>query len=69
MRSMLRTPLFALAGVAALYAYFVADSLVREHTTGMTWVDAGTLFVMGLIVGLVIGLAVAVRPHGPDRPA
>jgi hypothetical protein len=35
----------------------------------MTWVDAGTLFVMGLIVGLVIGQAVAVRRHGPDGPA
>jgi hypothetical protein len=44
------------AGTATLYAFWVADVLVHEFSTGLTWVDVGTLFVMGLIAGISIGV-------------
>lgn len=64
MRRTLGVPLIAVAGTAILYAYWVADGLVREFSTGITWIDVGTLFVMGLIAGVAIGAFFWLRRAG-----
>lgn len=52
------------AGTATLYAFWVADVLVREFSTSFTWIDAGSLFVMVLVAGVAIGQLVGVRRGG-----
>lgn len=64
MKRTLNATLITVAGTAILYAYWVADGLVREFSTGLTWIDVGTLFVMGLIAGIAIGSVVGLRRAG-----
>jgi len=61
MKPALRTPLMAVAGTATLFAYWAADGLVREFSTGLTWIDTGTLFVLGLIAGAAIAVSAGFR--------
>ena len=61
MKRRLSAPLIAVAGTATLYAFWVADGLLHEFSTGPTWVDVGTLFVIGLIAGLAIGAFAGLR--------
>lgn len=67
MRRTLGVPLIAVAGTAILYAYWVADSLVHEFSTGLTWIDVGTLFVMGLVAGAAVGELARLRRGGPTE--
>ncbi len=67
MRRTLSVPLILLAATATLYAFWVADGLVREFAAGLTWVDVGVLFVMGLIAGVAVGALVRLNRSGPTR--
>jgi len=40
-------------------AYAIADSLIREFSANVTYIDLGALFVLGLISGFALGQIVA----------
>jgi hypothetical protein len=48
--------LLILAGITAFWAYTVIDTILREFSTDVTFVDLGVLVILGFIAGLAIGL-------------
>ncbi len=46
---------------AAFWAYTIAETLIRELTKDVTFVDLGALFILGFISGLSVGLIFTLR--------
>ena len=46
---------------AAFWAYSIASSLIRQFAANVTYIDLGTLFVLGLIAGFALGQMVSYR--------
>jgi asparagine N-glycosylation enzyme membrane subunit Stt3 len=45
-------------GILSVYlAYTVIDSLMREFSRSLTYLDLGAIFALGLIAGVALGLA------------
>jgi hypothetical protein len=53
--------LLILAGITAFWAYTVIDTILREFSTDVTFVDLGVLVVLGFIAGLAVGLIPSAR--------
>ena len=51
--------LLVVAIMAAFWAYTIMDSLIREFSKDVTYIDLGVIFVLGLISGIALGLALA----------
>lgn len=49
--------LIATAVLALFWALVVADTLVRQLDTGVTYLDVGAVFVLGGIAGAALGVA------------
>ena len=47
--------------MAAFWAYTIIDSLIRELSKDVTYIDLGAIFVLGLISGIALGLTFAFR--------
>lgn len=57
-----QTPGLALvAAMAAFWAYSVIDTLIRQFSGTVNYVDLVVIFVLGLISGISLGLAFALR--------
>jgi hypothetical protein len=62
-----QTPgLLIVAIMAAFWAYTIIDSLIREFSKDVTYIDLGAIFVLGLISGIALGLAFAFRRKQSD---
>ena len=46
---------------AAYWAYEVVDSLIREFSASITYIDLGVVFVLGLITGICLGAFLALK--------
>jgi len=64
MKRPLTLPLMAVASTVTLYAFWAAEELVHEFSAGLTWLDVGTLFALGLIGGVAIGGMVRLQRPG-----
>lgn len=53
--------LLAMAVTATFLAITIIDVLIREFSHGVTYVDLGAIYVLGLITGAALGLSVALR--------
>jgi hypothetical protein len=53
--------LLILAIMAAYWAYTVIDSLIREFSKLITFLDLGVIFVLGLISGIALGFTFVFR--------
>jgi hypothetical protein len=53
-RQMISALLVVVVG-ATFWAYTIADSLIREFSANVTYVDLGALFILGLISGFALG--------------
>jgi hypothetical protein len=52
---------------ATFWAYSIADSLIREFSGNVTYIDLGALFILGLISGFALGQTfVLYRKKGSD---
>ena len=58
--------LLIVAIMAAFWAYMIVDSLIREFSKDVTYIDLGSIFVLGLISGAALGLAFAFRRERAD---
>lgn len=58
--------LFIVAIMAAFWAYTIIDSLIREFSKGVIYIDLGSIFVLGLISGIALGLVCAFRREPSD---
>ena len=58
--------LLVVAIMAAFWAYTIIDSLIREFSKDVTWVDLGAIFVLGIISGGALGLAWAFGRKAPE---
>jgi hypothetical protein len=45
--------------MAAFWAYTIMDSLIKEFSKDITYIDLGSIFALGLITGVALGLAFA----------
>jgi hypothetical protein len=61
MRREMTSALIILFVGATYWAYTVADSLLREFSGKITFVDLGVLFILGLIAGVALGQLVPLR--------
>ncbi len=59
--------LMILAIMSIFWAYTVMDTLLREFSANVTFVDLGVLVVLGFISGLAVGLIPAARRNGSPR--
>jgi len=57
MRRYSGSALLIVAIMSAFWAYTIVDSLIREFSKDVTWIDLGAIFVLGLISGGAFGLA------------
>jgi hypothetical protein len=57
--------LLIVAVMAAFWAYTIADSLIREFSKDVTYIDLGAIFILGLISGIALGLAFSFRREQP----
>jgi hypothetical protein len=55
--------LLIVAIMASFWAYTLVDTLIREFSKDITYIDLGAIFVLGLIAGLALGLVVTVRQN------
>jgi hypothetical protein len=53
--------LIILAIFSAFWAYTIIDTLLREFSQDITFIDLGVLYILGLITGLALGIALAIR--------
>lgn len=53
--------LLIVAIMAAFWAYTIIDSLIREFSADVTYIDLGAVYVLGLISGIALGLTFAFR--------
>jgi hypothetical protein len=49
--------LFTVGILSAYLAYTVIDTLLREFSKAVTYIDLGAIFVLGLIAEAMLGLA------------
>jgi hypothetical protein len=49
--------LVPLAIFAAFWAWTIGDTLIREFSIALTFIDVGALFALGFISGIALGLA------------
>jgi hypothetical protein len=62
-----QTPgLLIVAIMAAFWAYTIIDSLIREFSKDVTYIDLGAIFVLGLISGIALVLDFAFRRKQSD---
>jgi hypothetical protein len=61
MRREVTSALLILFVVATFLAYSAADSLIREFSGQVTYIDLGVLFILGLIAGAALGEAFPLR--------
>lgn len=59
--------LIILAGMSIFWAYTVIDTLLREFSANVTFIDLAVLVVLGFIAGLAVGLIPAARCFGTYR--
>jgi len=57
MRRYTVSSLLILAIMSVFWAYTIVDTLLREFSKEITWVDLGSIFVLGLIAGGAFSLA------------
>jgi hypothetical protein len=57
MRREQMSSIFMVAIMAAVLAYIVMDSLIREYSRNVTVIDLGTIYVLGIITGTAFGAA------------
>jgi len=53
--------LIMLAVSVAFWAYTIADTLIKELSKDVTFIDLGAIFILGLISGLAVGLSFAFK--------
>ena len=53
--------LVLLALMSAFWAFTIMSTLIRDFSLDVTWIDLGSIFVLGLISGLGLGLALRLR--------
>ncbi|MCL7454315.1 MAG: hypothetical protein M8467_14845 [Anaerolineae bacterium] len=53
--------LVILAIMSAFSAYTIMATLIRDFGMDVTWIDLGSIFVLGLISGIGLGLALRLR--------
>jgi len=58
--------LIIVAIMAAFWAYTIIDSLIREFSKELTYIDLGSIFVLGLISGVALVLAFTFRRKQSD---
>jgi hypothetical protein len=59
--------LLIVAITAAFWAYTIMDSLIREFSKDVTYIDLGSIFILGLISGLALGLTIGLgRRKSPE---
>lgn len=46
--------------LSTYWTYTIIDTLLREFSQAITFIDLGVLYVLGLITGLTLGIALAV---------
>ena len=66
MKRYLTSGLLVVAIMATFWAYTIIDSLIREFSKNVTYIDLGAIFVLGLISGIALGLAFAFRRKQSD---
>jgi hypothetical protein len=49
--------LLVVAMMSAFWAYTIVDSLIREFSKNITFIDLGAIFVLGLISGAAFALS------------
>lgn len=59
MKSYQISGLLILAILSTFWAYTIMDSLIREFLLDVTYIDLGSIFILGLISGIALGLAFA----------
>ena len=51
----------------AFWAYMIADTLIREMSKDVTFIDLGSIYILGLISGITAGLALMLgKTKQPD---
>ena len=61
MRREVTSALIILFGGATYWAYTIVDSLLRDFSGQVTFIDLGVLFILGLIAGVALGQLVPLR--------
>ena len=61
MKSFQVSILIIAAVTSAFWAYTIMSTLIREFSINITYIDLGSIFVLGLISGIALGLAIALR--------
>jgi hypothetical protein len=51
--------LVLVAVITAYWAYTMIDSLLREFSNEITFIDLGAIYIMGLISGIMLGMILA----------
>jgi hypothetical protein len=51
--------LLVVAIMSGFWAYTAMDTLIRDFGMDVTWIDLGTIFVLGFISGGALGFAAA----------
>lgn len=51
----MKSSLLIVSVLSVLIALLVANNLVEEYSDSITYIDLGTLFILGLIAGLTVG--------------
>ena len=65
-RSHIAGTLISAAILSAFWAYTVMDTLIRDLSKDVTYIDLAVLFVLGLVSGIALGLAYAFGRKTPD---
>ena len=60
----MKSSLIIISVISVLIALLVANNLVEEYSDSITYIDLGTLFILGLITGLTVGFVFGNSPAG-----
>jgi hypothetical protein len=66
MRREVKSALWILVGATTFWAYTIADSLIREFSANLTYIDLGALFILGLIAGVALSQVFPLRRWSPS---
>jgi hypothetical protein len=66
MRRYTVSSLLIVAIMSVFWAYTIMDTLIRQFSKDITWVDLGAILVLGLIAGGAFGLAWALGQKSPE---
>ena len=62
-----RTPAFIIIAVmSAFWAYILIDTLIREFSKGVTYIDLVAIFVLGFISGICLALVIVPLKKQPE---